>query len=192
VAVPHGRDEIFESFRYTPQELLGRLRDEAERIRTESPEAIPRLAEWVAGRQFLSTLLGSEDEARRVIARAAAEIGIESPPSEAHSPDMDMSREEVDAKIEASEARTDTKFAQLMGEMKAGFARMDERMGAIERSTAGIKATVIVTGIAIVGLVVAVMAYGSDRIGLGASISDIAANAARQTVRDMAPPKPTP
>src|SRR5690606_31435671 len=69
----------------------------------------------------------------------------------------------VDAKIAASEARTDTKFAQVL-------ARLDN----IEKSTHGIKTTTILTGIAAVGVTVAVIAFGASQFGNGVMVTSAA------------------
>jgi hypothetical protein len=80
---------------------------------------------------------------------------------------------EVDAKIAAAEARTDTKFAQMMGELKV-----------IENSTAGLKGTILVTtigtGIAVVGLVAGIFGWGSAMFGVGMDADSIARQAAQK------------
>ena len=73
----------------------------------------------------------------------------------------------VDAKIAAAEARTDTKFAQVLG-----------RLDGIEKSTSGIRATVIVTGISAVALVVAIFGWGSAMFGSGMDVQTAADRAA--------------
>ena len=40
----------------------------------------------------------------------------------------DLTREELAAHLAAAEARTDTKFERLLGEMRAGFAHFEARM----------------------------------------------------------------
>jgi hypothetical protein len=126
-----------------------------------------------------------------------------------YMPDDQPSRPEVAAQIGAAEARTDTKFAQMMGrmdagfagvdakfselrgEMREGFARTDARLNALERSTSGVKATIIitavVTGIALFGAMVGVLTYGQAGFGVGVSTRDMI----RATVSEMqrnAPP----
>lgn len=83
---------------------------------------------------------------------------------------------EVDAKIAAAEARTDTKFAQLMGELRV-----------IEGATRGIKTTVVGTGIAAVALVVAIFTWGSQMFGVGMDAQSIADQAARSVELRTAP-----
>lgn len=103
-----------------------------------------------------------------------AAIGKKSGGPEDHDHMSTVSREEIDAKIAASEARGDAKFAVLLGEVKAmraemsgDFKAMSAHLEGIERSTSGIKSTVIVTGLTIAALVVAVI-YGSWAVfGIG-------------------------
>lgn len=82
----------------------------------------------------------------------------------------------VDAKIAAAEARTDTKFAELIGELKA-----------IETSTAGIKTTVVVTGIAAVALVVAIFGWGSQMFGVGMNTQSISDQSAKNVLEQAQP-----
>jgi hypothetical protein len=118
----------------------------------------------------------------------------------------DPTRTEIEAQIAASEARASTRlaealgemrtgfadvrtgFAELRGEMREGFARTNERLDAVERSTGGIKTTVIGTGIAVVAIVIAVLAYGQTWFGIGISSRDVI----RATVAEMrqAPSQP--
>lgn len=61
-----------------------------------------------------------------------------------------MTREEVDAKIAASEARTDTKFAALIGKIDVLIARMDQfelELRQLRTDMADLKKTVLITGI---------------------------------------------
>lgn len=73
----------------------------------------------------------------------------------------------VDAKIAAAEARTDTKFAEVVGELRL-----------IERSTSGLKATIIVTGISVVALVAAILGWGTSMFGTGMDAQTVADRAA--------------
>lgn len=84
--------------------------------------------------------------------------------------------EAVDAKIAAAEARTDTKFAQVL-------ARLD----AIEKSTHGMKTTVILTAIAAVGLVVAVMGWGNQMLGTGMNVQAISDHSAQNAIAQTQP-----
>ena len=113
-----------------------------------------------------------------------------------------MTREEIEAKIAAAEARTDAKFVEMMGELKASRAEftgamqashatllgeikavgervagvegtLSARMGAVERATAGTKTTIIITGIAIFAAVVAAIAWGGDEFGRGSEMGQL-------------------
>ncbi len=107
-------------------------------------------------------------------------------------------RDEFAATNDAMEARADTKFAQLLGEMRVGFAginariesvatrlnaridglssRVDglsSRIDGVERTTGGTKTTVIATGIGSVALVIAALAYGQTWFGIGIGTRDV-------------------
>ncbi|WP_181181354.1 hypothetical protein, partial [Mesorhizobium sp. B1-1-5] len=69
----------------------------------------------------------------------------------------------IDAKIAAAEARTDTKFAEVMGELRA-----------IDKSTSGLKTTVVGTGIAALAIVIAILAWGSQVFSVGMDAQSIA------------------
>lgn len=78
-----------------------------------------------------------------------------------------------------------TGFAEMRGEVREGFARTNERLDAVERSTGGIKTTVITTvigtGIAVVAIVIAVLTYGQTWFGIGISEREVI----RATVAEM-------
>lgn len=89
------------------------------------------------------------------------------------------SRDEIAARLEAIEARTDAKFAEIMGELRTDLAAMKGEMGivsakidAIKESTHGTKATVIGTGVAAIAIVVAILSYGQSWFGLGMGARD--------------------
>src|SRR5690554_4963001 len=73
----------------------------------------------------------------------------------------------VDAKIAAAEARTDAKFAQVIGELRT-----------IEHATSGIKTTVVLTGLTAVALVVAIFGWGASMFGTGMDAQTVADRAA--------------
>jgi len=99
--------------------------------------------------------------------------------------------DEAELRISVSEARTDTKFAEflgrteagfqtLRGEMQTGFASLrgeiqalNVRVDAIEKSTAGLRTTIIGTGIATVAVLIAVLAYGQTWFGIGVSAREV-------------------
>ena len=75
----------------------------------------------------------------------------------------DPRNEMTELRIQLAEARCEAKLAHAVGElrpemaelrteMRTGFAEQGGRLEAVERSTAGIKPTVVPTGIAAVGL----------------------------------------
>lgn len=101
---------------------------------------------------------------------------------------------EVDAKIAASEARTDTKFAQLMGELSTMRAEINGRLDVlgtrvehVEKSTAGTKTTIIVTAIAAIGLTASILAYGGQWFGLGMDAQQVADRAVQSSTQNLQP-----
>jgi len=87
---------------------------------------------------------------------------------------------EVDAKLATVEAKTDTKFAQLIGrldttnaEIRGRFDRFDTRLDSVERSTGGVKATVIGAAIGTVAIVVGILAFGQQWFSVGLTTRDI-------------------
>lgn len=97
------------------------------------------------------------------------------------------SREEIAARLEAMEARSDTKFAQFLGEMRTGFAVIDTRLNSLERSTAGTKMTIIGTGIGAVAVIVAVLAYGQTWFGIGVSNRDTIKAIVTEVIQQQTP-----
>ena len=89
-----------------------------------------------------------------------------------------MTAGEIDAKIAAAEAPTDTKFAELRIELRG----ISVSLAAIE----GIKSTVVLTGItsvlAIGAIVIGILAFGNDRFGAGMDASALANQAASRAV----------
>ena len=83
---------------------------------------------------------------------------------------------ETELRIQLAEARTDKKFAEMLGEVRTGFAALGARLEAVERSTSGIRTTVITTaigtGIGVLALVVAIMSYGQTWFGIGVTNRD--------------------
>lgn len=71
----------------------------------------------------------------------------------------------MDAKIAASEARTDTKFAEVLGELRSMRAQTSHLP-----TTGAMIATVIASTAAAVSLIVGVLALGGDRFDGGVSV----------------------
>jgi hypothetical protein len=99
-----------------------------------------------------------------------------------------MQDEVQDLKIRLAQAQSDAKFAasvggfelrlsETTGQITKAFADINGRLDHIEKSTTGIKTTTVVTGIAAVGLVVAVLGYGQQWFGIGVSTRDIVRSA---------------
>jgi hypothetical protein len=92
----------------------------------------------------------------------------------------DLTREEVDSKFETVVAKTDTKFAELIGEirvissdLKGEMKSINTRLDAVDRSTAGVKATIIVVALTAIAIVVGVLAFGQQWFGIGITMRDI-------------------
>lgn len=126
---------------------------------------------------------------------APREIGAEQDVSEPMS--EFPSRDEMAARLEAAEARADAKVAQVLGEIKAGFARLEGEMArlsgkieSVEATTSGIKATVVVTGIAAVGLVLATLTYGQNWFGIGVTTRDVVKSAVAEYLHQQSAAAP--
>jgi hypothetical protein len=112
----------------------------------------------------------------------------------------EQTREEVDAKIAASEARADTKFAQLFGkidtsnaELKGELGKIAVRIAGVERSTGGLHTTIIVTAVAVVGVLVAILTFGQQWLGIGLTTRDLVhAVAAEIELQKSSPARPPP
>ncbi len=88
-------------------------------------------------------------------------------------------KDEIAYQLEAVEARGDTKLAQILGELRTGFATLDGKLGVVstrldglERATGGTKMTIVGTAIAAVAVIIAIMAYGQAWFGLGVTSRD--------------------
>ncbi|MGK8640344.1 hypothetical protein ACRS7F_13305 [Brucella anthropi] len=101
---------------------------------------------------------------------------------------------EVDAKIAAAEARTDTKFAQVMGElatMRADFNGKFDTLGArldhVEKSTSGIRLNIWLAAATAVGLVVGIFSWGTSMFGVGMDAQSVADQSAKNVVEQAKP-----
>lgn len=90
---------------------------------------------------------------------------------------------EVDAKIAAAEARTDTKFAELLGEMRL----LNQRLSHIEALTGGLRANIWVAAATAVGLAIAAMAYGGQMFGIGVDSSALVDRAVQEASTEIRP-----
>ncbi|MGI3127592.1 hypothetical protein [Nitratireductor sp. PBL-C9] len=101
---------------------------------------------------------------------------------------------ETDAKIEAAEARTDTKFAQVMGELRVMSERMDhidQSLSQTHDAVSSIKSTVIVTAIttvlAIGALFYTALQYGNSMFSVGLETQSISERSAQDAIRKAQP-----
>ena len=82
------------------------------------------------------------------------------------------SMETVDAKIAAAEARTDTKFAELRGDIHLEFAEIKSEL-AKRPSTAALIGIVATSAVSVIGIILGVIAFGGDRFDAGVGMADI-------------------
>ncbi|KAB2701349.1 hypothetical protein [Brucella lupini] len=101
---------------------------------------------------------------------------------------------EVDAKIAAAEARTDTKFAEMMGELRVisgKLEHLDENYRETRKSISSVKTTVLVTAvttiIAIGGLFYTALQYGNSMFSAGLDTQTIAEQSAKNVVLQAEP-----
>jgi hypothetical protein len=103
-----------------------------------------------------------------------------------------MERDQVSDMMAASEARTDTKLATAMGEIREEFAKLNGRFDTVNARLDAIPGRwellifFFGTAVTIIGVLIAVLAYGGDRYNAGASTAEIAKAAAREVVAEQA------
>lgn len=93
----------------------------------------------------------------------------------------------MDLKLAAAEARTETKFAQLLGELKAislsvgnlagqlgdvksDIASVRADVGGVKDATASVKWNILATGIAVGALILGLFAYGAQMLDLATAL----------------------
>lgn len=93
----------------------------------------------------------------------------------------------LDAKIQASEAKTDSKFSQVMAELRvlgthvqsinskvdsaaSKIDKLDEDVGKVRDATSQLKWNIVAAGLTLGGLFIAIAAYGNQMLELAASI----------------------
>lgn len=100
-----------------------------------------------------------------------------------------MEREQVQDMIAVSEARTDTKFARLEGKLDLVLSEV----AAARASASGTKTTIIVTGLATVvalaALLLSVITYGDAIFSRGMSVRDLVRSVAEEQ-RTSSPKSP--
>ena len=88
-----------------------------------------------------------------------------------------MERDQVQDMLAASEARTETKFAELRGDLRAIDAKLSHLP-----NTWTMVITMISVGVGVAGILLAALAFGSGMFGQGFSASAIAKDAASQAL----------
>jgi hypothetical protein len=93
----------------------------------------------------------------------------------------------MDAKLATVEARTETKFAQLMGEMRListgvsdlkndfreRLATISAEVGEVKKATAGVKWNILALGIGGGALILGLFAFGAQMMDLAAGLVGI-------------------
>lgn len=126
--------------------------------------------------------LNEEFELHQYLERVKSDVGSYTLPiGEPHAISLSMS--EVDAKISAAEARTDTKFAEMMGELRL----INQRLDHVEKSTSGIRLNIWLAAATAVGLVVAVFGWGTSMYGIGMDAQSVADQSAKNVVEQAKP-----
>lgn len=92
-----------------------------------------------------------------------------------------ISREEIASKLDAVEARSQAKFAEIMGEIKASHAHISGQI-ATAQAKALDRWTAIGIAVGMAALIFAILAYGGDLFGMGVSTGEVAEKAAREAV----------
>lgn len=102
---------------------------------------------------------------------------------------IDAVNREGQLRLESMVARTDTKFAEMLGEMRTGFASINGRLDHLEKTGVDVKATisnvkttVIGTGIGVLALTLAALSYGQAWFGIGVSTRDVVKSAVTEYV----------
>lgn len=105
-----------------------------------------------------------------------------------------MASDEMELRVAASEARTDTKFAQLLGsietmkaELGGELKALNARIAGLEGNVSGMRFWIVGTGIAVLALTVTILSFGNDRFGLGVDLGTVADEAARRAVEQALP-----
>jgi hypothetical protein len=171
------RDELCNLLAKSGQFSAAEINDLANRVSEVSPERLRELQQIlnIPIEAFL-TGYGSSGPLRHT-------ASVDPKTEEPHSFGMDEApnRSEVAAQIAAAEARTDTKFAELRGDLQViSQAVAEVRVG--QRAT---HALVIGPAIAAVAAIISEPSFGATWFGLGINTSDIAQKAADQAVREF-------
>jgi hypothetical protein len=132
------------------------------------------------------------------------------------SPVAEISRDEMEARLETVEARADARFNEIMGEVRASNATLhgemkgfhgelaafrgelhafDSRIGNVADNTKGLRGFIASTAIAVVAVVLAAWAVLWAVFGVGmdaGNVADAAAQRAVERVLKATPSRPAP
>lgn len=110
------------------------------------------------------------------------------PAATAHTADRrrppdEMDRDQIKDMIEVSDARAETRLEKALGELRGDIRGLDAKVSALPGRWE-ILLFLVGTTIAIVGLIIAVLSFGGDRLSTGAELSTIAKAAAFEAVAE--------
>ena len=91
------------------------------------------------------------------------------------------SRNEIAAQIAVAEARTDTKFAELRGDLRV----ISQTMAEVRAGQRATQVLVVGSAIAAVAVIIAALSFGATWFGLGINASDVASRAAHQALQEF-------
>jgi hypothetical protein len=118
-----------------------------------------------------------DDIAAEMLAAASA---LQLPERSVEGEQMANDQELVDAKIGKLSAEVDTKFAQLLGaintqssDIKGEIGKIGARLDGVERSTGGVKATIVGVAIGAIAIVIGILSFGQQYFGIGVTTRDI-------------------
>lgn len=100
-------------------------------------------------------------------------------------------REEIDAKIAAGEARNEAILARAMGEVRAEFGLLRGDLSALKAASIG-KTSFFFGLIALFGAIIAVLALAPSWFGNGLSVKPYIDQSVEQRVRQLPTPAPAP
>jgi len=91
------------------------------------------------------------------------------------------SRNEIAAQIAVAEARTDTKFAELRGDLRV----ISQTMAEVRAGQRATQVLVVGSAIAAAAVIIAALSFGATWFGLGINASDVASRAANQALQEF-------
>lgn len=171
-------------------DALGRDVIEAEAVELEREGIPPRIKEAKPPSARERAALNNEQRSARQDRRGAAPDARR--PSEPISSSNDMNsptREEIDSKLEAIEARLETRVTEVSGKIDTLMTKLDERDRLYQNqfttinskldAVSNLKNTVIGTGVGVVGLTFAAMAVVGAGFDSGRETAQLTASAER-------------